>query len=115
VGAFCGIAAPESFEKFLRDLGADLRFSRRFLDHYRFGPEDIASVFQEAVRARSGVYCHDGKGCGAHTWRTMICPIPLYHLRLEIDIIRGATDFDEAVERICFRESRQARSHRPFR
>jgi tetraacyldisaccharide 4'-kinase len=30
------------------------------------------------------------------------CPLPLYYLRLEIDILRGASDFDEAVARICF-------------
>ena len=29
-------------------------------------------------------------------------PIPLYYLRLEIEIIRGAADFDAAVGRICF-------------
>ena len=103
VGAFCGIAAPESFEKFLRDLGADLRFSRRFLDHYRFGPEDIASVFQEG--SERGVECIvTTEKDAVRLPETMICPISLYHLRLEIDIIRGATDFDEAVERICFRE-----------
>ena len=31
-------------------------------------------------------------------------PLPLYYLRLEIDIIRGAADFQEAVSRICFPE-----------
>jgi len=30
------------------------------------------------------------------------CPLPLYYLRLEIEILRGAADFDEAVGRICF-------------
>jgi tetraacyldisaccharide 4'-kinase len=29
-------------------------------------------------------------------------PLPVYYLRLEIEIIRGAADFDEAVGRICF-------------
>ena len=28
--------------------------------------------------------------------------VPVYYLRLEIEIIRGAADFDEAVGRICF-------------
>jgi tetraacyldisaccharide 4'-kinase len=32
-------------------------------------------------------------------------PLPLFYLRLEIDIIRGASDFDEAVSRICFAQS----------
>ena len=45
VGAFSGIAAPESFEKFIRDLGADITFARRFLDHYRFEPADFVDIF----------------------------------------------------------------------
>jgi tetraacyldisaccharide 4'-kinase len=28
--------------------------------------------------------------------------IPCYYLRLEIDILRGAADFQEAVSKICF-------------
>jgi len=34
-------------------------------------------------------------------------PLPLYYLRLEIEIIRGAADFQEAVSRICFPEEGQ--------
>ena len=30
------------------------------------------------------------------------CPIPLYYLRLEIEILRGADDFQDAVGKICF-------------
>jgi tetraacyldisaccharide 4'-kinase len=29
-------------------------------------------------------------------------PMPCYYLRLEIEILRGAADFDEAVGKICF-------------
>ena len=35
---------------------------------------------------------------------TLHFPLPLYYLRLEIAIIRGAADFQEAVSRICFPE-----------
>ena len=112
VGAFCGIAAPESFENFLRDLGAELCFSRRFLDHYRFGPEDLESVFDEA-RAK-------GVDCIVTTEKDAVRlsadlqpPVPLYHLRLEIEIIRGAPDFAAAVQRICFPETK--RSNEPTR
>jgi tetraacyldisaccharide 4'-kinase len=28
--------------------------------------------------------------------------LPIHYLRLEIEILRGASDFDEAVGRICF-------------
>ncbi|NBR09535.1 MAG: hypothetical protein EBT98_07820 [Opitutaceae bacterium] len=29
-------------------------------------------------------------------------PMPCYYLRLEIEILRGAADFQEAVSKICF-------------
>jgi tetraacyldisaccharide 4'-kinase len=101
VFAFSGIATPESFEKFLRDLGALLVGRERFLDHYRYGEEEIAELFELARR--------EGAECLVTTEKDAVriaenhaCPLPLYYLRLEIEILRGAADFDEAVGRICF-------------
>src|ERR1035438_9578294 len=48
VFAFSGIATPESFEKFLRDLGALVMGRERFLDHYRYTPEDLAALVEWA-------------------------------------------------------------------
>ena len=99
--AFSGIATPESFEKFLRDLGALLVGRERFLDHYRYTPEDLEELYDAAERERAeclvttekdAVRISDAGGS----------PLPVYYLRLEIEIIRGAADFDEAVGRICF-------------
>jgi tetraacyldisaccharide 4'-kinase len=99
--AFSGIATPESFEKFLRDLGALIVARERFLDHYRYAPEDLADLFALAKE--------QGADCLLTTEKDAVripenfpCPLPLYYLRLEIEIIRGAADFDEAVGRICF-------------
>lgn len=101
VFAFSGIATPESFEKFLRDLGALLVGRERFLDHYRYGAEDLSELFAAAKR--------EGAECLVTTEKDAVriaedcrCALPLYYLRLEIDILRGAADFDEAVGRICF-------------
>lgn len=104
VGAFSGIAVPESFEKFVRELGGRIAFTRRFLDHYRFTSEDFVSIFTEGIEhqvefivttEKDAVRLPDG----------LPCAVPIYYLRLEIDIIRGASDFDEAVERICFHDA----------
>jgi len=99
--AFSGIATPESFEKFLRDLGALVMARERFLDHYRYSAEDLAGLFALARR--------EGAECLVTTEKDAVRlplpetgPIPIYYLRLEIEIIRGAADFDEAVARICF-------------
>jgi tetraacyldisaccharide 4'-kinase len=101
VFAFSGIATPESFEKFLRDLGALLVGRERFLDHYRYADEDLAELAAAAQR--------EGAQCLVTTEKDAVRiaaafsgALPLYYLRLEIDIIRGAADFDEAVGRICF-------------
>ncbi len=101
VFAFSGIATPESFEKFLRVLGAVLVGRERFLDHYRFEPDDLAGIFRLARQ--------EGAECVVTTEKDAVriperiaLPLPLYYLRLEIEILHGAADFDEAVARICF-------------
>jgi tetraacyldisaccharide 4'-kinase len=101
VAAFSGIATPESFEKFLRDLGALLVARERYLDHYRYTDEDLDGLFGLARR--------EGADCLVTTEKdavrlpeNRVFPLPLFYLRLEIDILHGAADFDEAVGRICF-------------
>jgi tetraacyldisaccharide 4'-kinase len=106
--AFSGIATPESFEKFLRDLGALVMGRERFLDHYRYTAEDLDDLY---ARARE-----EGADCLVTTEKDAVrLPtsgmerLPLYYLRLEIEIIHGAADFDEAVGRICFPQGTRGR------
>ena len=101
IGAFSGIAAPESFEAFLRETGAKLDYTRRFLDHYRFTPEDLAAVFAEARQAEVEFIITTEKDAVRIAANEKI-PLPCYYLRLEIEILRGADDFQDAVGKICF-------------
>ena len=101
VFAFSGIATPESFEKFLRDLGAVIVGRERFLDHYRFDQEDLTELFAMARRENAECLVTTEKDA-VRISENLTCPLPLFYLRLEIEILRGAADFDEAVARICF-------------
>jgi tetraacyldisaccharide 4'-kinase len=101
VGALSGIAAPESFEAFVRETGAKLVYTRRFLDHYRFTHEDLTSVFAEAVKAGVELVITTEKDA-VRIAADEKFPLPCYYLRLEIEILRGAADFQEAVGKICF-------------
>lgn len=103
IGAFSGIATPESFEKFLRDLGAELAFTRRFLDHYRFAYDDFVSLFSEGLAQKVDFIITTEKDA-VRIPVDLPCPVPVYYLRLEIEILQGASDFDEAVGRLCFAE-----------
>ncbi|MGD1032625.1 MAG: tetraacyldisaccharide 4'-kinase, partial [Opitutaceae bacterium] len=81
--------------------GALVMGRERFLDHYRYTPEDLAALFAWARQ--------EGAECLLTTEKDAVRlpptgggPLPVYYLRLEIEIISGAADFDEAVGRICF-------------
>ena len=101
IGAFSGIAAPGSFEAFLRETGAKLGYTRRFLDHYRFTGEDLTEVFAEARVAGVELLITTEKDA-VRLDAAEKFPLPCYYLRLEIEILRGAADFQEAVGKICF-------------
>lgn len=101
VGAFSAIATPESFEQFLRDFGASVLYSKRFIDHHRFTGEELEQIFAQATEAKLDFLVTTEKD-SVRLPREKMTEIPLYYLRLEIDIISGVKDFEEAVSRICF-------------
>ncbi len=103
VGAFSGIATPESFEGFLRELGASVLFTKRFLDHHRFTRHELEGIFEQAEAAGLDFLITTEKDA-VRIPHDMESPVPLYFLRLEIEIIDGVNDFEEAVSRICFPE-----------
>jgi len=103
IGAFSAIAAPDSFEQFLRDFGANLLYTRRFLDHHRFDGDELEDIFRGAMDANLDFVVTTEKDA-VRIPSDAIFPIPLYYLRLEIDILRGVDDFEEAVSKICFPE-----------
>jgi tetraacyldisaccharide 4'-kinase len=101
IGAFSGIATPESFERFLHEGAAQLVHVGRFLDHYRFTREDLVEEYAAAQKAGAEFIVTTEKDA-VRIPADIDCPLPLYYLRLEIEILRGADDFQDAVGKICF-------------
>jgi tetraacyldisaccharide 4'-kinase len=101
VGALSGIATPESFEGFLRELGAVEIVPFRFLDHHRFTTLELREITGRIRREGLDVLVTTEKD--AVRIRPGFEPgIPLLFLRVEIDLLSGADSFEEAVRRICF-------------
>ncbi len=101
VGALSGIAVPESFEKFLEELGAEEVVPFRFLDHHRFTANELTEV--------SGRIHESGLDALVTTEKDAVRidsdfnpGIPFYFLRVEIHLLSGADNFEAAVRRICF-------------
>jgi len=113
IAAFSGIATPESFEKILRSLGAEIGYNKRFLDHHRFTPEELERFFTRALDAKADLIVTTEKDA-VRLPSDLVSPIPLYYLRLEIEILSGDHDFDAAVSRICFPRGSFTHSRAPF-
>ncbi len=101
VGGLSGIAMPESFEVFLKELGAELIVPFRFLDHHRFTARELKEV--KASIEENGLDVLVTTEKDAVRIKPDFDPgLPFYFLRVEIKLLSGADSFEEAVKRICF-------------
>lgn len=102
VSSLAGIAQPESFERSLQDLGGKLVYNRRFADHHRFSQQEILNVINWSKRREAAMILTTQKDAVRFP-KVDRRDIPILFMRVEIDIIRGARDFEECVREICFR------------
>ncbi|KAF0096374.1 MAG: tetraacyldisaccharide 4'-kinase [Puniceicoccaceae bacterium 5H] len=104
VAAFSAIAVPESFEKFVEQYGAEIVLRRRFLDHHRFREEEIEELYEQA-RVAGAEWLITTEKDAVRIPTGWAKPMPVFYLRVEIEIIAGAADFEAAVNRISRRPS----------
>ena len=105
VAIFSGIAYPESFEGTIKEQGADIIYTKRFLDHHRFSKGEIKTVFMEAFASGAEMILTTEKD--AVRLPKIFPKIPLYYLRLEIDLLSNEEDFNSLAERICLPKQEQ--------
>src|SRR5580704_7571997 len=100
IGSLCGIAAPESFEKGLQNLGAKIELSRHFADHHRYAEKELSQFLQRCVRRHVSAVITTEKDAVRFP---VIDPleVPIYYLRVEIEILNGLETWEQCVQRIC--------------
>lgn len=108
IASFSGIATPERFEETLAGEGAILVANRRFLDHHAFNDEDLDEVLEQALRARAEMIITTEKDA-VRLQARFRPPLPLYYVRLEVEVLGDNDGFNAAVERICFGSAGPAR------
>jgi tetraacyldisaccharide 4'-kinase len=101
VGAMSGIAVPESFEIFLSQLGAIEVVPFRFLDHHRFTDRELGEV-RNTIQAKGLDVLVTTEKDAVRIEPGFDLEIPFYFLRVEIHLLSGADNFEQAVKRICF-------------
>ncbi len=102
VVALSGIAAPFGFEKSLRDMGARVMLCERFVDHHRYRQQEIIEIINQATERGLDAIITTEKDA-VRLPRMEAPQIPIYYLRMEIEILEGYDNFRDCVNRICLR------------
>ncbi|MGI6496356.1 MAG: tetraacyldisaccharide 4'-kinase [Kiritimatiellia bacterium] len=102
VSALSGIASPGGFESSLRALGAKVLACERFVDHHRFSRKEILDVLHHAAFLDADAVITTEKDA-VRIPKIDLPPVPIYFLRMDIEILRGAENFRQYVEHICFK------------
>lgn len=103
VGAISAIAVPEAFEGSLKKLGARVEIRRRFADHHRFDRKDVEKFMQRCVE-RDMEWIVTTEKDAVRFPRPRSIDVPVFFLRIEVEILQGQEIWDDLVDRLCHPE-----------
>jgi tetraacyldisaccharide 4'-kinase len=99
IGVISGIAVPESFENSLRKLGANLIYARSYADHHRYTDPEVSNAIAR-TRARGGHALVTTEKDAVRFPRVNRHDLPVYFLRVEIQLINTAESLHDCLLRI---------------
>lgn len=102
VGAVSGIASPKGFEETLVKLGAKLLYHKRFSDHHRYTQQEILDVINRSVERGCELIVTTEKDAVRFPMLERR-DLPMYFLRVEIEMLSGTEAFHNWIDRICFK------------
>ncbi len=102
VAAISGIAAPRGFEESIERLGGHLVHRKRFVDHHRYTQQEILDMINASRDNGATAIVTTEKDAVRFPWIERR-DIPLYFLRVEIELLSGEEDFNALISRICFK------------
>lgn len=102
VGSICAIAVPEGLENSVRKLGARVEISRHFPDHYRFTRKDVDRFMQRCLERDMDMMITTEKDAVRFP-RPSEITVPIYFLRIEVNILQGKEVWEKLIDRICQR------------
>jgi tetraacyldisaccharide 4'-kinase len=102
IGSICGIAAPDSFEEALKQLGAHLDLAKRYIDHHYYTQAELKSFIARCIRRDLAMIVTTEKDAV----RIPRLPdaevkVPICFMRVEIEIVSGHESWEHCVNRIC--------------
>ncbi|MBI2437935.1 MAG: tetraacyldisaccharide 4'-kinase [Lentisphaerae bacterium] len=102
VALVSGIASPEGFEREIIHLGAGIVYMKRYADHHRYTQQEIIDLINKAKKQRAELIITTEKDAVRFP-KIERQDVPIYFLRVEIELLSGVEDFYACISRICFR------------
>src|SRR5213596_1375623 len=102
IGSLCGIAAPESFEGGLKKLGAHVDLAKRYIDHHYYTEPELIGFINRCIRRDLAMIVTTEKdSVRMPRLSEAELKVPMYFLRVEIEILSGHESWEHCVTRIC--------------
>ena len=99
IGSLSGIAVPESFENALRSLGAELELTQSYTDHHRYSVNEVERFVRRCARRNLDAVLTTEKDA-VRIPRLPDSELPIYYMRVEIEILAGQGNWDRFVDRL---------------
>ncbi|HVE15152.1 MAG TPA: tetraacyldisaccharide 4'-kinase [Chthoniobacterales bacterium] len=103
IGSLCGIAAPDSFEGALKMLGAKIEISKTYTDHHRYTDKEIEGFINRCARRNLDAILTTEKDA-VRIPRILDAAVPIYYLRVEIEILKGEDNWRRLIEKLTNRQ-----------
>jgi tetraacyldisaccharide 4'-kinase len=97
-----GIASPKGFENSLRHLGAKVVWCERYADHHRYDASEILYALNRTADMGADALVTTEKDAVRFP-RFETSPVRCLYLRIAIEILSGRENFNQIINRICFR------------
>ncbi len=101
IAAISGIAVPESFEAFLKKLGGELVHTERYVDHHRYHQQELIDFINASLSCQASIILTTEKDAVRFP-KMLRQDLPIFFLRVEIDILSGKETFNDCITRICY-------------
>jgi tetraacyldisaccharide 4'-kinase len=105
VVALSGIAAPSGFEREVENRGATILDRKRFADHHRYTQQEIIDIINQSRNAGADAIITTEKDAVRFPLLERL-DVPIYYLRVDIELLSGHEDFKACIARICFRNNK---------
>src|SRR5881227_3620397 len=102
IGSLCAIAAPESFEGALTKLGAHVDLAKRYIDHHYYTEPELIGFINRCIRRDLAMIVTTEKdSVRMPRLSETELKVPIYFMRVEIEILSGHESWEHCVARIC--------------